>query len=244
MSGLLDQILNLDPVWLLGVAGLLVFLEDAVFVGFVVPGETAAVLAGVAAGTGHVPLWASLAVVIVAAVVGDSVGYEVGRHWLGPAMLRVRYLDRHRPRIDNAQDFLRRRGGAAVFLGRFTAFFRAMMPALAGASGMPYRRFLPWNALGGIVWGSVFVTLGYLAGASYHRIEKLVGRGFAVAAAVLVIGLIIFWRVRSEKPAEELEVAMDDALGDARDDIDDTSNGAADGDDEGPERHCSGPPAD
>jgi membrane protein DedA with SNARE-associated domain len=214
VSGVLDNILNLDPFWLLLVAGLLVFAEDAVFVGFVIPGETAAVLAGVASGVDHVPLAAAIAVVVIAAVVGDSVGYEVGKVWLGPALDRLRFLDKHRPRIDQAQDFLRRRGGVAVFLGRFTAFFRAMMPALAGASQMPYRRFLAWNAFGGIVWGAIFVTLGFLAGNSYHRIEKLVGRGFAAAFAVIVVTALVVWRVRSERVIDDLEDEVDEALGD------------------------------
>lgn len=217
LSHLLDRILHLDPVWLLVVSGLLVFVEDAIFVGFVVPGETAAVLAGVASGAGTVPLAAALAVVIVAAIVGDSVGYEVGRKWFAPALEKVPFLRKHEARIESARDFLRRRGGAAVFLGRFTAFFRAMMPALAGASKMPYRRFLPWNALGGIIWGGVFVTLGYLAGNSYHHLEKIVGRGFAVGVAVVVVIALIVWRVRSERRIDDFEDDFDDSLGDSRD---------------------------
>jgi membrane-associated protein len=213
VSGVLDNILNLDPVWLLVIAGLLVFAEDAMFIGFVIPGETAAVLAGVGSGLGHVPLAMAIVVVVAAAIVGDSVGYEVGRHWLGPALDRLRFLDKHRPRIAHAQDFLRRRGGAAVFLGRFTAFFRAMMPALAGASQMPYRRFLAWNAAGGIVWGSGFVILGYLAGESYHRIEKVAGRGLAIGLAVVVVVAFVVWRVRSEKTIDELEDVVDESLG-------------------------------
>lgn len=203
MSGLLDGILNLNPVWILVVGGFLVFAEDAFFLGFVIPGETAAVLAGVAAGLGRLPLPVAIAVVVVAAIVGDSVGYEVGRKWFGPALERNRYLAAQRDRIAGAQDFLRRRGGIAVFLGRFTAFFRAMMPALAGASEMPYRRFLAWNAIGGLVWGTTFVMLGYLAGNSYHRVEKLVGRGFAVVAAVIVIALVVTWRIRSDRRGKQ-----------------------------------------
>lgn len=218
LSGILDNILSLDPFWLLLIAGLLVFAEDAVFVGFVVPGETAAVLAGVAAGVDHVPLAAAILVVVAAAITGDSVGYEVGKVWLGPALEKLRFLDKQRPRINQAQDFLRRRGGAAVFLGRFTAFFRAMMPALAGASGMPYRRFLLWNALGGIVWGSVFVSLGYLAGNSYHHVEKIVGRGFAAGLAVIVVVVLVVWRVRNERRIDDLEDEIDEALGDGPDD--------------------------
>jgi membrane-associated protein len=203
VTSLLDGILGLDPLLILVVTGLLVFAEDAVFVGFVIPGETAAVLAGVGAGLGHVPLPLSVLVVVVAAIVGDSVGYEVGRLFFGPRVLTMPLLQRHALRIERAQAFLRRRGGIAVLLGRFTAFFRAMMPALAGAAHMPYRRFLFWNALGGLVWGVLFVLIGFAAGASYHRVEKLVGRGIAVALAVLVVGALVVWRIRSERRVPE-----------------------------------------
>ena len=196
VSHLLDGILGLHPALILTVAALLVFAEDAIFVGFVIPGETAAVLAGVGAGIGHVPLPIAIVVVVLAAIVGDSVGYEVGRLFFGPRVLTSRLLAPHRERVLRAQDFLRRRGGLAVFLGRFTAFFRAMMPALAGAAEMPYRRFLFWNAFGGVVWGTGFVLLGYVAGASYHQVEKQVGRGLAVGLAVVVVSLVVVWRVR------------------------------------------------
>jgi len=197
VSHLLDGILGLDPVLILVLVGVLVFAEDAIFVGFVIPGETAAVLAGVGAGLGNVALPLSIAVVVLAAVIGDSVGYEVGRLFFGPRVLTSRLLAPHRHRIERAQGFLRRRGGIAVFLGRFTAFLRAMMPALAGAAEMPYRKFLFWNAFGGLVWGTGFVLLGFAAGASYHEVEKQVGHGIAVALAVLIIAGIVAWRLRA-----------------------------------------------
>jgi|SRR5450759_4175657 len=159
MSGFVDQILNAPTAAVLGLVALLVFVEDALFVGFVVPGETAAILGGVAASRGHTPLAAVIVVVIAAAIVGDSVGYEVGHH-LGPRLLRLRILDKRSKRLDDAQDFLARRGGTAVFLGRWVAFFRAVMPALAGAARMSYLKFLTFNAAGGIVWGTVVVLVG------------------------------------------------------------------------------------
>jgi membrane-associated protein len=135
----------------------------------------------------------------VAAIVGDSVGYEVGRHFFCPRVLNSRLLERHAVRIGRAQAFLRRRGGITVFLGRFTAFFRAMMPALAGASHMPYRKFLAWNAVGGVVWGTLFVVLGYAAGASYHQVEKQIGRGIAIGLVVIVVVALTVWRLRSDR---------------------------------------------
>jgi membrane protein DedA with SNARE-associated domain len=179
-------VLSLHPVWLVLACALLVFAEDAVFVGFVVPGETAAVVAGVATALRGIPLWVAIVAVDVAAIAGDTVGYEVGRHALS-RVLDAKPLRRHRGRVERARDVLRRRGGVAVFLGRFTAFFRAMMPALAGSARMPYLRFLRWNALGGVVWGTTFVVLGHVAGRSYQQLEQSVGRGTAVAAAAVVV---------------------------------------------------------
>jgi membrane protein DedA with SNARE-associated domain len=199
VASLLDGILGLDPLLILAVTGLLVFAEDAIFIGFVVPGETAAVLAGVGAGLGHVALWLPVVVVVVAAIAGDSVGYEVGHRFFGPWVLTGRFLAPHAARIERAQAFLRRRGGIAVFLGRFTAFFRAMMPALAGASRMPYPRFLAWNAAGGLIWGTLFVVVGYVAGASYHQVEQQVGRGIAIGLVVVVVAAGVTWRLRSRR---------------------------------------------
>ena len=201
MSGLLENVLTAPPALVYLVVIALVFAEDAVFVGFVVPGETAAVLGGVAAARGSVSLgWMTVGVVL-AAIVGDSVGYEVGRY-AGPRMLRARMLDRHRDRIDGARTLLARRGSVAVFLGRSVAFFRAVMPALAGMAQMPYRRFLVANAAGGIVWGVATVLLGFLAGNSYERVEKAFGRGAALAIAAVVLlalGAWILRRRRSER---------------------------------------------
>ena len=204
MTHLLEGVLGLDPILILVVTGLLVFAEDAIFVGFVIPGETAAVLAGVGAGLGDVPLPLSLVVVVGAAIIGDSVGYEIGRRYFGPRVLNRGLFGRHQHRIERAQAILRRRGGLAVFLGRFTAFFRAMMPALAGASHMRYRKFLLWNAVGGLVWGTLYVVLGYLAGASYHQVERQVGRGLAIGLAVVVVTALVVWRVRAGRRESEV----------------------------------------
>ncbi|MFE3190166.1 DedA family protein [Nocardia sp. NPDC059240] len=204
MNSLLHRILDIAPIWVYLVVTLLVFVEDAIFVGFVIPGETAAVLGGVAASQGHVVLGVMIVLVVAAAILGDSVGYEVGKH-VGPRLLQIKLLDRHRGRLDKAQDYLARRGGWAVFLGRFTAFFRAMMPALAGTSRMPYRRFLIFNAAGGIVWGTTFVVLGFVAGQSYEAVAKTVGRDLAIAvAAVVILGLII-WKLRERRRERGIE---------------------------------------
>lgn len=198
MSSLVDWLRNLNGPVVYLVVGALVFAEDALFVGFVIPGETAAVLGGLAAHQGQVALPAMMAVVVFAAIAGDSVGYEVGRHF-GPRLLANRRLARHTAQVDKARGFLRDHGPSAVFLGRFVAFFRALMPALSGLSQMRYPTFLRFNALGGLVWGVGFVLLGYVAGDAYKRVEKAVGTGLAVAIGLIVVGALVAWRVRKAR---------------------------------------------
>jgi membrane-associated protein len=198
VTGFVDHILQ-APAWaVLGLVGLVVFAEDALFVGFVIPGETAALLGGVAASRGHVSVLAVIVTVIAAAIIGDTVGYEIGRQ-LGVRLLQLSIFDKHRDRLDDAQDFLVRRGGLAVFLGRWVAFFRAVMPALAGTARMRYLKFLAFNASGGIVWGLAVVLAGYLAGESYAKVEHTAGPIAAAAvAAIAVIGFVV-WRVRRRR---------------------------------------------
>ncbi|WP_285244351.1 DedA family protein [Pseudarthrobacter sp. fls2-241-R2A-127] len=198
MTGFIDNLMNVSPLVAYIAVFCLVFAEDALFIGFVIPGETAAVLGGVVASRGEVQLGAMMALVVAAAIVGDSVGYEVGKH-LGSRILKTRALARHSGKLQNAQDLLRRRGGSAVFLGRFTAFFRAVMPALAGTSRMPYGRFLAFNAAGGVVWGIGFVLLGFLAGNSYEAVAQAAGRDIAVVIAALAVAALIAWHFRTRR---------------------------------------------
>ena len=194
----MDRLLAIQGPLLYALVAVVVFVEDALFVGFVLPGEAAAVLGGVAAGLGHASLPVMMATVAAAAIAGDSVGYEVGRRF-GPRLMSSRMLRSRRKRLDRAREFLARRGGAAVFLGRFVAFFRAVMPALAGTAGMRYPRFLAFNAAGGIVWGAGVVLLGYLAGNSYAAVERTVGRDVALAVAGIVVVALVVWQIRAHR---------------------------------------------
>ncbi|QCB97730.1 DedA family protein [Arthrobacter sp. PAMC25564] len=195
MNAFVESVLNISPGLAFAIVGFLVFAEDALFIGFVLPGETAAVLGGVVASRGEVALWAMMAVVVLAAVVGDTVGYEVGKRF-GPRLLESRPLRKRREKLDRAQDLLRRRGGSAVFLGRFVAFFRAVMPALAGTSQMHYPRFLAFNAAGGLVWGAGCVLLGFFAGNSYEAVARIAGRDITAGVVLAALVAVVIWRIR------------------------------------------------
>ena len=201
MQSVMDAIRTVPPGIAYAIIGLLVFGEAAVFIGFVLPGETAVLLGGFLASQGDLGIVTLCVLVVLAAIVGDSVGYEVGKHF-GPRVLQLRPLRKHESRLDGAQQALRRRGGPAVFLGRWTAFLRAVMPGLAGLSQMRYRTFLLWNALGGIVWGVTFSLVGYFAGASYEKVAKTIGKDSAIVLGVVVVAVLVFWHFRRRHSEE------------------------------------------
>jgi membrane protein DedA with SNARE-associated domain len=206
----LERLLAVDGTLVYAGVTLMVFAEDALFVGFVVPGETAAILGGVAASADRVSLPGIMALVVAAAILGDSASYAIG-YWLGPRLLHSRALHKRRSQVRAAEEQLARRGGGAVFLGRFVTFLHSVMPALAGAARMPYPRFLLYNAAGGVVWGVGTVTLGYLAGASYAAIGRTAGGGAAMIVALIAVTTLVVWRVRRARRlrrelAEQLEL--------------------------------------
>jgi membrane-associated protein len=196
LQKVIDTLLGVPPAFALLIIAALVFGEAALFFGFVLPGETAVVYGGVLAAAGKVSVLLVLLVVIVAAIVGDSVGFEVGRKF-GPRLNRAPVLRNHVDRLEAAQGYLRRRGGRAVVMGRFTAFLRAVMPALAGASRMEYRRFLAFNATGGVLWGAACVLLGFFAAHSIDQVTHYLGLTSAAIVAVIALALVWAWHRRS-----------------------------------------------
>ena len=170
----------------------LVFGETAIFLGFVLPGEAAVVFGGVLASRGHLSLPALIAVVVVTAVAGPLVGYQVGKR-MGDRLFTARVLSRVSGPLDRARTTLREKGGMAVFGGRFLAIIRALMPAAAGAADMPYRVFAMYNLLSGVMWGVGYSLLGYVAGSAYVVVERRVGAGLAIALAVIVIAGAGVW---------------------------------------------------
>jgi membrane protein DedA with SNARE-associated domain len=195
LQNVVDLLLGVPPGLALLIIAALVFGEAALFFGFVLPGETAVLYGGVLAAAGKVSIALVLAVVVVAAVIGDSVGFEVGRK-LGPRLWRAPLLRTHGDRLDAAQRYLRRRGGRAVVAGRFTAFLRAVMPGLAGASRMAYGRFLAFNVTGGVIWGTACVLLGFFAAHSISTVSHYLGLTSGAIAVLLVLGVLWAWHRR------------------------------------------------
>jgi len=207
LTTLVDKIGHLSPVFIYVTVGLLAFAEAAIFIGFVLPGETAVIVGGVAASQGHVNIVALCFLVPVAAIVGDSVGYYVGeRH--GHHLLKLPIIRHRRGAIDSALAQLKLRGPLYVFVGRFTAFLRAVMPGLAGMSRMDYKKFLLANAAGGIVWGVGFTLIGYLSGHAIHKVERYMGR-FGIVLLVAVVSFMVWHHIHAKRKQQAFEQAYE-----------------------------------
>lgn len=189
MSSLINALVGLASPWLyVAIAGLAAG-ESAALVGLVIPGEAALLVGGFAASQGRVSLPVLVAVATVAAIVGDSIGYELGRH-LGPRvqLTRVgRWVGEDR--WSRAEKFIERRGGPAVLIGRWVGLLRALVPGVAGTTRMPYGRFLVWNVLGAVLWAPTVITAGYFAGGSFRAVEHWLGRASLVIVVIAAFGI-------------------------------------------------------
>ena len=172
-----------------------VSLESA---GVWLPGETALIAAAALASTGRLSIVAVIAVAAAGAILGDNVGYWIGRRYGRRLVRRFRWLEKLLPR---AERFFRRHGGKAVFLARFVAGIRVTGAWMAGISHMPWWRFLVWNAAGGIAWATAVGLVAYYLGRTAADLIARYGlAGAGVVAALAIAGGVTlhFWRHRME----------------------------------------------
>lgn len=174
-------------------------LEASVFLGLVVPGETIVIASGFLAWQGLFDVKDVILVAALGAIIGDSIGYELGRHFGRPWLLsHGRWIGLTPRRVRRVDAFFARHGGKAVLLGRFVAVVRSVAPFIAGSSRMPYGPFLLYNAAGAIVWAPSAVLIGYALGESWHLAERWLGRAGAIGVGVVLLVLLGlgWWRRR------------------------------------------------
>jgi membrane protein DedA with SNARE-associated domain len=181
----------------LGVLFLLIALES---MGIPLPGETALIGASVLADHGKFEIWQVIVIAASAAIIGDNLGYWIGRHWGRQLLTKWKRLERFSQRVlPPAERFFAAHGGKTVFFGRFIAFLRITSAWIAGVSHMPWWRFLLWNAAGGIIWATGVSLLAYYAGrAVADAFDRwgVIGAGVLVAVGAVVLLSIHFWRKR------------------------------------------------
>jgi undecaprenyl-diphosphatase len=205
MTGITGGLAALPPWLILLAVFALPALEASTMVGVVLPGETAVLLGGVLAQRGALPLAAVMIAAVLGGVGGDAVGYAVGAH-LGPK-LGGRLAGRRAEQLERTRGFVRRHGAPAVLLGRWMPVLRALVPIIAGGSGLPYRSFATFNVAGGVVWGVAVAALGYLAASAYGRATQLLGVGGAAVAVAFAlvaagVGLVRRRRGRDDRRSE------------------------------------------
>jgi len=212
----MDFLLRLSEPWAYVLVALLAAGEGAALIGLVLPGEASMLVAGVLVYEGRADLEPMLLAGCLGAVVGDSLGYWVGRRLA--RRLRSGFLGRRvgEERWERANDYLRTRGGRAIFIARFVGVLRALMPAIAGQAHFGYWRFLAYNAPGGILWTAGFITLGLAAGGSWHLVEQWAGRAALVLGAVALLALGVFLAARWVAGHFEQVTAARDRLLEAR----------------------------
>jgi len=206
--------------WTYLLVGALAFLETGAFVGLVAPGEATILLGGFVAGQGKISVVVLLAIVWGAAVAGDVTSYFLGRR-LGREFL-LKHGDRLKlthERLEKIEGFFDRFGGSAILLGRFVGLIRAFAPFIAGASKLPFRRFLPYDIVGAGLWGCGLVVLGYVFWQSFDQVLKFAKQGalalgLTIAVVVGLVALIRF--LKEEENRRKVDAWLDDHAEDRR----------------------------
>jgi len=175
----------------------IVFVETGLFVGFFLPGDSLLVTAGVFAAAGHVSLGALLGLVSVCAVVGDQVGYVIGRKAGQRLYSRPDSFFFRKRHLARAHEFYEKYGGKTIVLARFVPIVRTFAPAVAGAAAMNYRRFVTFNVVGGVLWVWSTVLLGYFLGTTVPDIDRNIHIVIAVVILLSILpGIIEYVRHR------------------------------------------------
>ena len=196
----IGDVANALGTWTYALVGVMAFLETGAFVGLVAPGETVVIAGGVIAGEGTIQLLPLIAIVWIAAILGDTTSFFIGRR-LGRG-----FLEKHGPRVkitherlEQVERYFDKHGGKTILIGRFIGLVRALAPFIAGSSGLAYRRFIPYSIVGTGLWATIFCVLGFIFWRSFDRVAHIAGQaafGFGVTIAVIV-GIVVAYKRRA-----------------------------------------------
>jgi len=173
--------------------------------GVPVPGETAVIFAGLAAASGRLSIVLVIIVASAGAIIGDNIGFAIGRRGGRKLLERPGRFEAERRRVLEIGDpFFARHGGKAVFLGRWITGLRVWTSWLAGASEMGWPTFVVWNALGGICWSTSVALAAYYGGTGVEKVFSKIGRyGVIVAGVLVVLAGAWWWRRRRRRGAQD-----------------------------------------
>lgn len=182
MEHLTDTIINLGYAALFAT----VFAESGLFFGFFLPGDTLLFTAGIFAAEGHMNIWLVVIGCFIAAVVGDQVGYIFGARAGKRLYKKDTFFFRHE-HIEKTKAFYEKYGKATLILARFTPIVRTFAPIVAGVADMPYKDFVTYNVLGGLIWAVSMPVLGYYLGKTVPDIDKYI---LPILVVILVLSIL------------------------------------------------------
>ena len=169
----------------------IVFTETGLLVGLFLPGDSLLITAGLIAATGALNIWWINVLLMVAAIVGDSVGYAIGAR-IGPRLFtREKSMLFNPKHVDRTRRFYARYGAKTIVIARFVPIVRTFAPVLAGVGQMPYRRFLSYNVFGGIGWVAGMTWTGYFLGSAIPDIKSHIHKVVLVVIVLSVIPIVI-----------------------------------------------------
>jgi membrane protein DedA with SNARE-associated domain len=182
----------------------LVMLES---IGLPVPGETALIGAALYAGsTGKLEIWGVIAVAIAGAIIGDNIGFSIGRYGGAKLLLRHgRKIGLHEGRLKIGIWLFRRHGGKVVFWGRFVSILRTYAAFLAGTNQMAWGRFLVFNAAGAVVWATAFGVAYYVFGSALQKLSTTIDITLGVAGVAILVAFLVWSKRKEDELLERAE---------------------------------------
>lgn len=216
INQLIDIFLHLDEylgtviqnygTWTYALLFLVIFMETGLVVTPFLPGDSLLFAAGTFAGFGDLNVWVLFALLVAAAIIGDTVNYWIG-HYVGPRAFsgNIRFLKKEY--LDRTHDFYERHGGKTIILARFVPIVRTFAPFVAGIGAMSYGRFLAYNVIGGFLWVSIFVFLGYFFG----NLPFVQNNFSLVVIAIILISVLpmVYEFIKERRQAHRPAVSMD-----------------------------------
>jgi membrane-associated protein len=194
-----DQLIRSGGILLIS---LIIFAESGLLIGFFLPGDTLLFGAGLAASQGELSLPVLILAIIAAAVIGDNVGYSIGKRMGSKLFTKEDGILFRKEYIETSEKFYEKHGGKTIIIARFTPIVRTFAPVVAGASNMSHRRFFMFNVIGGILWGAGMPLLGYFVGNRIPGLDKYME--IVILGVVVISILVAFGHILKDKKTRQV----------------------------------------
>lgn len=193
------------------IVSLIVFAESGLLIGFFLPGDTLLFAAGLAASQGEISLPFLIISIVLAAVIGDNVGYSIGRR-SGPRIFNKKDgVIFRKEYIESAEKFYEKHGGKTIIIARFTPVVRTFAPVVAGATKMDRKRFFAFNVVGGVLWGAGMPLLGYFAGSKIPGLDKYI-EIILISIVALSVLIAVYHLLKDPKTRKLMSAKLKNAL--------------------------------